>query len=307
MTMRLGDGSHVYEIVEGWAKLPKSASFGITRGVVVDPQDCVYVLNQSKDTVIVFDRDGNFIKSWGEEFAEGADGFSLSREASTAYLYIPDHRRHMVAKASLDGDIVWTLGVPNLPDVYKNKDLYKPTGVAVAPNGDLYVCDGRGQNWIHHYNAGGELIRSWGGSGSEPGMLNNPTGVWLDTRRPLSVLLVADRGNLRIQVFTLTGKHVGFITEGMRCPSSFYQSGDELYVADLHGRVTILDKLNKLITHLGDNPNIWERPGWPNLPAGERPLDKFISPCAVCVDSHRDLYVVEWISDGRLTKLRRCD
>jgi DNA-binding beta-propeller fold protein YncE len=305
--MRLGVGSHVYEVVEGWGKLPENVQFGTTRGVVTDSQDRVYVLNQSKDAVIVFDREGNFIKSWGEEFTEGAESFTVSRENAAAYFYLPDQRRHLVAKTSLNGDVIWTLGVPNLPDVYRNADLYKPTGVAVAPNGDLYVCDGRGQNWIHHYNASGELIRSWGGSGSDPGKLNNPTGVWVDTRRPLPVLLVADRGNLRIQVFTLTGKHVGFLTDGMRCPSSFHQSGDELYVADLHGQVAILDKQNRLIVRLGDNPNVWERPAWPNLPVGERPLDKFISPCAVCVDSHRDLYVVEWISDGRLTKLRRCD
>jgi hypothetical protein len=304
--MRLGSGSHVYEIVEGWGRLPSGVNYGTTSGVVVDPQDRVYILNQSKDAVIVFDRDGNFIRSWGEEFADGADSLSLSHEVGTAHLYIPDYRRHIVAKVSLDGTVLWTLGVPNLPDVYKNQDIYKPTGVAVAPNGDLYVCDGRGQNWIHHYNTGGELIRSWGGSGSEPGRLINPTGVWVDTRRSLPVLLVADRGNLRIQVFTLTGKHVGFITEGIRCPSSFYQSGDELYVADLHGQVTVLDKQNKLITHLGDNPEVWKRPGWPNFAVGDRPLDRFIAPCAVCVDSHQDLYVVEGISDGRVTKLRRC-
>jgi DNA-binding beta-propeller fold protein YncE len=304
--MRLGSGSHTYEIVEGWGTLPKGVHLGTTCGVIVDSQDRVYVLNQSKDAIIVFDRDGNFIRSWGEEFAEGGHGLGLIRESGGEYLLVVDSERHIAAKMSLDGDMIWTLGVPNLPDVYKSPDLYKPTGVAVTPSGDFYVCDGQGQSWVHHYNAGGELIRSWGGYGSEPGKLKSPTGVWVDTRRPLPVLLVADRGNFRIQVFTLTGKHVGFVTEGVRCPSSFHQSGDELYIADLHSRVTILDKQNKLITHLGENPRVWEKPGWPDLPREERAPDKFISPHGVCVDSHRDLYVVEWISDGRLTKLRRC-
>jgi DNA-binding beta-propeller fold protein YncE len=305
--MRLGSGSHVYEIVEGWGRLPTGVRFGYTHGVVVDSQDRVYVHNQSKDAVVIFDREGNFIQSWGEQFADGAHGMFLNREGEDEYLYLADYVRHIVVKTTLDGEVIWTLGVPNLPDVYPSPDLYKPTDVAVARNGDFYVCDGYGQSWIHQYNAKRELIRSWGGLGSEAGKLNCPHGVWVDTRRAIPVLFVADRGNHRLQVFTLTGKHVGFVTEELRYPCCFNQFGDELYIPDLHGRVTILDKQNKLITHLGDNPKVWERPGWPNLPVGERPIDKFISPHAVCVDSHRALYVVEWISDGRLTKLRRCD
>jgi hypothetical protein len=305
--MRIGSGSHVYEIVESWGRLPNGVRLGYTHGVVVDSQDRVYVHNQSRDAVVVFDREGNFVMSWGKEFEKGAHGMFLNREGDAEYLYLADYERHIVVKTTLDGDTVWTLGVPNLPDVYASPDLYKPTDVAVARNGDFYVCDGYGQSWIHQYNAKRELIRSWGGLGSEPGRLKCPHGIWVDTRRPLPVLLVADRGNFRIQIFTLTGKHVGFVTEELRYPCCFYQFGDEMYIPDLHGRVTIFDKQNKLIAHLGDNPKVWERPGWPNLPPGERPLGKFISPHAVCVDSHRDLYVVEWISDGRLTKLQRCD
>lgn len=305
--MMLGSGSHVYEVVEGWGRLPRGVQFGYTHGVVVDSQDRVYVHNQSKDAVIIFDRDGNFLGSWGEEFAGGAHGMFLNQEGGAEFLYLADYKRHIVVKTTLEGDVIWTLGAPDLPEVYGRRELYQPTDVAVAPNGDFYVSDGYGQSWIHQYNADSKWIRSWGGVGSEHGKLNCPHGIWVDTRRPTPVLLVADRGNFRIQSFSLDGKPLGFVTEELRYPCCFYQFGGEMYIPDLHGRVTIFDKDNKLITHLGDYPDVWERPGWPNLPVEERHLGKFVSPHAVCVDSWRDVYVVEWISDGRLTKLRHCD
>jgi len=304
--MVLGSGSHRYEIVEGWGKLPKGVAYGYTHGVVVDSQDRVYIHNQSKDAVIIFDREGNFIKSWGEAFAQGAHGMFLNREGDKEYLYLADYVRHVIVKTTLDGVEIWSIGPPELPEVYDTVDKYRPTDVAVAPNGDFYVCDGYGQSWIHHYDSNARRIRSWGGLGAERGQLNCPHGIWVDTRTSSAQLLVADRGNFRIQIFTLDGKHIGFITEELRYPCCFYQFGDELYIPDLYARVTILDKNNKLITHLGDYLDVWKRPDWPNIPHEDRHLGKFVSPHAVCVDSHGDLYVVEWIADGRVTKLRRC-
>jgi hypothetical protein len=215
-----------------------------------------------------------------------------------------------VVKTTLDGKIVWRLGVPDLPAVYPSADAYRPTDVAVAPNGDFYVCDGYGQNWIHHYDGRAKHVRSWGGRGSEPGKMNCPHGIWVDTRRGAGTaprLLVADRENHRIQVFSLDGQHVGFAADRgeLRRPCCFYQSGGELYIPDLHGRVTILGRDDRVLAHVGDDPGIWERPGWPNLAAPERRPGRFISPHAACVDSRGDLYVAEWVSDGRITKLRR--
>lgn len=303
--MRLESGSHTYEIVEGWGVLPEGIAYGYTHGVVVDSKDRVYIHNQSKDAIIVFDSEGNFLNSWGEEFKKGAHGMYLSTEGGTEYLYLADYELHSIVKTTLDGKVLWRMGVPDLPDVYKNEEDYKPTDCAVAPTGDLYVCDGYGQSWIHQYSAVADRIRSWGGLGSEPGRLNCPHGVWVDTRRRDPILLVADRGNHRIQMFSLEGKHLGFVTAELRMPCCFYQFEDELYIPDLLGRVTVFDRNNRLITHLGDNPGVWERPGWPNIPHAGRERGKFIAPHAVCVDSRRDLYVVEWVSDGRVTKLRR--
>lgn len=303
--MKIGNLTHQYEIDEGWGELPEGVEYGYTHGVVVDSEDHVYVHNQSKDAVIVFDRDGRFLTSWGEDFAGGAHGMYLNREDDGEYLYLTDLARHTVVKLTLGGKVIFTLETPDLPEVYDSVEKYLPTDVAVAPNGDIFVCDGYGQSWVHRYNAGGEWIGSWGGRGSEPGKMACPHGIFIDTRGPQPTVYVADRENHRIQVFTQDGEHLRFITADIDFPCGFYPFQNELYIPDLHSRLTILDENDQLITHLGEDPEAWQKEGWPNRPISERQIDKFISPHAACVDSHGDIYVVEWVSDGRLTKLIR--
>ncbi len=301
----LGGGSHTYEFVDGWGKLPATIRYGYTHGVVADSQHRILIHNQSKDAVIIFDHKGKFVKSWGAEFEKGAHGMFLNREGKQEFLYLADYVRHTVVKATIDGEVVWRLGYPEEAGVYKSADQYKPTNVAVAPNGDFYVADGYGLSWIHQYNARAEYVRSWGGKGSEAGKLNCPHGIWVDTRGASPVLVVADRTNERLQTFTLDGKHLGFVTGTLRRPCHFDQFKNELVVPDLHGRITILDRENRLITHLGDNVDVWKIKGWPNLPRETREAGKFISPHAACCDAKGNIYVVEWISDGRVTKLKR--
>jgi DNA-binding beta-propeller fold protein YncE len=303
--MRLGSGSHVYEWVEGWGKLPEGIKFGYTHGVVTDSKDRVYIHNRSKDSVIVFDRDGKFLNSWGPEFAGGAHGMFLSNEGGTEYLYLADPDRHIVVKTTLDGKTVYTLGCPELPNVYPTPDKYKPTDTAVAPNGDVYVCDGYGQSWIHQYDKNAKYIRSWGGKGKEAGQLDCPHGIWIDTRQSTPRVYVADRSNNRLQIFSLDGKHLAFVSGDFRLPCCFFQYKDEQVIPDLHSRVTIIDKNDKLITHLGDNEGGWKIQGWPNIAPTEIKTGLFSSPHAACVDSRGDIYVVEWIAVGRVTKLAR--
>lgn len=304
----LGEGRHTYEVVADWAKLPKSKQFGTTHGVCVDRQGRVFIHNQSKDAVAIFDANGKFMESWGEEFAGGAHGMQRSDEAEGEFLYLADIERKLVAKTTLDGEIIWTIGAPkNLDGVYGEGRPFVPTNVAIAPRGDFYVADGYGQSWIHQYSSKAKWIRSWGGKGAEPGKMDCPHGIAVDLRGPTPLLVVADRANVRLQYFTLDGKHAGFVTENLRHPCHFDQRGGDLLIPDLFGRVTILDRENRLVTHLGDNPGVEKLEGYPNLPAASRVPGKFISPHAACWDADGNIYVVEWISDGRITKLRRVD
>lgn len=301
----IGNGTHVYEVLEGWAEVPEFIKLGYTHGIVVDSQDNVYIFHTNKPTVVKFDKEGNYLSSWGDEFIDGAHGLYLHKEGDREFLYVTDTTRGQMVKTTLDGEHVLTLGTPDLPDVYDSEKKYVPTDVAVAPNGDIYVTDGYGQNWIHQYTSEGSYIRSWGGSGSEPGKMNCPHGISIDLRGPEAEIYVADRGNHRIHVFTMDGRHKRFIDENMDMPCSFYFYGDEIYFPDLHSRITIFDRNDKLITHLGEDQQAYKQPKWPNLDPGYFRANRFSSPHGVCVDSAGNLYVAEWTCDGRVTKLVR--
>ncbi len=301
----LGSGSHVYEFDTDWGKLPNGVKYGYTHGVVVDSQQRILIHNRSKDAVVIFDQGGKFVKSWGEDFETGAHGMLVSNEGGAEYLYLADPERHLVAKTTLDGERLWVLRYPRECSAYTKEEQYKPTNVAVAPDGTIYIADGYGLSWVHQYSAKAEYIRSWGGKGKEAGQLDCPHGIWIDTRGSKPIVVVADRSNARLQTFSLNGEHLGFVNDELRRPCHFDQVNGELLIPDLWGRVTIFDKRNQLITHLGDNPEIWKSKGWPNIPHEMRVTGKFVSPHAACWDAKGNIYVVEWIADGRVTKLRR--
>lgn len=297
----------LYEAVEGWGTLPEGINFGYTHGIVVDGNDNIYVLHSLQPNVVVFDRDGKYLSSWKLEgiIGTGAHAFYLHREADAEYVYLSDSNNGNVVKTTLQGEVVLRLTRPDLPDVYGEGKPYKPTDVAVAPNGDIYVADGYGQHWVHRYSAEGQWLSSFGGTGSEPGKLNSPHGISVKTSGAEPELYVADRGNYRIQVFTLDGTHKRFVDHDMDRPCSFYFHEDKMYFPDLNSRVTIFDEHDRLLAHLGEDQQAYKQKGWPNLPKEYYRPGKLSSPHGVCVDSQGSVYVAEWISDGRLTKLRR--
>ena len=303
----MGAGEHTYEWVDNWAKLPKSKQFGYTHAVAEAADGRIFIHNQSKDSVAIFDPEGEFISSWGEEYAPGAHGMQLRKEGKEEFLYLATTGQHTAVKTTLDGEVVWTLEYPKESGVYENADQYKPTNIAIAPNGELYVADGYGLSYIHIYNKNAEYQKTFAGKGSEAGKTNCPHGLWIDTRGAAPVLVVADRSNVRLQYFDLAGNHLKFMTEGLLHPCHFDQRGTDLLVPDLFGRVTILDKDDKVITQLGESPNVNKTEGYPNLPHEQRLPGKFISPHGAIWDRAGNIFVTEWINDGRVTKLRKVE
>ena len=118
---------------------------------------------------------------------------------------------------------------------------------------------------------------------------------------------MADRSNERLQYFSLDGKHLATIkpaeANGYRHPCHFDQRGDVLVCPGLHGRVTILDKQNQVAAILGDNTDP-ATSGKNNATADKRKPGIFCAPHGATFDRAGNIYITEWVSDGRVMKLR---
>ena len=303
--MLIGTDPFQFEFQDVFLQLPANIKLGYTHGVCVDTDDNVLVFNQSRSAVLLFNRFGEYLRSWGEEFQHGAHGMRLTDEDPTEFLYLTDYEHHTVVKTTLRGLEQFRLSVPPRPDLYGGPSDYKPTDCCVAPDGTIFVCDGYGKSFVHAYSRKAKYLFSIGGVGDGPGKFDCPHAAWVDTRRPQPELYVADRGNGRIQVFDLDGKHRRIITHPqLSMPSGMYSYGPDLYVADLHAKVVVLDGKDQVVAVLGEDADAPGRPNWPNTP-DKLVAGKFSSPHSVAIDTHGDVYVAEWISTGRVTKLIR--
>ena len=312
----LGSGDHVFEVTHNWGELPAEIRYGNTHGVCEDDQGHIYVhhtvnaASASSDTMVVFDSKGKFVTSWGPDFKGGAHGLLIRREGTMEYLYLCDTRRGLVVKTTLNGEPVLTIGYPYESAAYEpnpdgTRKKYSPTNLAVTPNGNILVADGYGSSYVNVYTAEGKFIKTFGGKGNAAGQLDCPHGIVLDTRGSDPNLLIADRANHRIQRFTLDGEHVDFISgTNLPCTFAFNHQG-EVVVPDLGARVTLLDKENHVIEHLGDDSSVND---WSHLRTRERAAfrpGKFVCPHGACFDHEGNIFIVEWVEVGRVTKLTR--
>jgi DNA-binding beta-propeller fold protein YncE len=235
----VGSGAFRYEVVEGWEQLPEGWTHRDVAGVGVDSQDRVYLITRGTPRVIVYGKDGAFLSAWGEDqFTERTHGITIGPDDS---VYCVDDGGHCVKKFTSDGKLLLTLGTGQPSDTgydgsnvasitHGGPPFNRPTNVAVAPNGELYVSDGYGNCRVHRFSASGELLQSWGTPGTGAGEFNLPHGIWV---LPDERVLVADRENDRIQVFSPSGEYITEWLDVQR-PTQIYSRGDGLvYVSEL--------------------------------------------------------------------------
>jgi hypothetical protein len=310
----IGTGEFTYEVYHDWGELPAGLKYGNTHGVVEDSQGQIYVhhtvhaTSERQDTMVVFDDKGKFVRSWGPEYAGGAHGLHIRTEGRDEFLYLCDTKRATVSKVTPRGELVWQLGFPKESPSYAPKPdgspaKYSPTNVAIAPNGDVYVGDGYGSSFINRYDAKGTFIRSFAGKGRDAGLVDCPHGLIVDSRSGTPTLLVADRSNRRLQRFSLEGESLS-IDPGFAAPCHFSERNGLMVVPDLFAKVVIVNKENTVVAELGDNG----ADSWKAIRSGPRdgfPVGKFVCPHGAAFDRHGNIFVVEWVEVGRVTKLRK--
>lgn len=291
MATILGGGEYSYQVVEDWAKLPDGWLLRDVAAVAVDRKDQVYVFNRGEHPMMVFDRDGNFLRSWGEGVFKNAHGIHVGPDES---LYCTDDGDHSVRKCTLDGKILLTIGIPGTPASYMSgQPFHRCTHTALSPRGDIYVSDGYGNACIHQYSPDGKRLKSWGESGTGPGEFNLPHNLCCD---PDGWIYVADRENHRVQVFDGEGNYetewhnlhrpCGMVMETGRNPLCYIgEIGPTLLInrdaPNLGPRISIMDHEGKLLSRFGAAHAGFDRP------------DQFVAPHGMAVDSRGDIYVGE--------------
>jgi hypothetical protein len=198
--------------------------------------------------------------------------------------------------------VQWTLPWPKESGVYAAAEEYAPTAIALAPDGRLYVADGYGKSWVHVYDKDRKYLSSFGGPGKEPGKFHTPHGLMIDSAREPARLIVADRENGRLQIFDLDGKLLQVVDHDLRRPCGLSQHGKAFAVADLAGRVTLFDDEFKLVAQLCDQPDPALRAN-NGTPRERFQRGEFVAPHSVRFDAAGNLYVMDWVSTGRVTKL----
>ncbi|MFO0846782.1 MAG: peptidyl-alpha-hydroxyglycine alpha-amidating lyase family protein [Gemmataceae bacterium] len=297
-----------YEPDAQWAKLPTGLSWPEVVGIATDRQDRVYVFNRGEHPVVVFDRDGSFLSSWGEGQFVRPHGITIGPDDA---VWCADDNDHTVRKFTPDGRPQITLGTSGRPSDtgatsmdYRNvrragPPFHYPTNLAVAPDGNLYVSDGYGNACVHVFSPDGRHLHSWGEPGAGPGQFHLPHGIAVDRR---GTVYVADRENSRVQLFNLKGQYLSEWADVAR-PCQVFVWDDHVYVAELGflagrwpgnpeppadapgGRLSVFDQEGKLLARWGGGRN--------PCAAGD-----FFAPHGVCVDSRGDVYVGEVVMSG---------
>jgi DNA-binding beta-propeller fold protein YncE len=194
------DAAISYEVDPSWPKRPPGVEWGHVPGVAVDRQDNVWVFTRAKPPVQVYKAtDGTFVRSFGEQEIGKAHHLKIDQDGN---VWVTDIARHLVMQFSPGGQLLRQLGTPD--EAGDDETHFNmPTDVAIAPSGDVFVADGYGNNRVVHYDSAGKFVKAWGTLGVKPGQFSLPHAIALDSR---GRLYVADRNNVRIQVFDTGGK-----------------------------------------------------------------------------------------------------
>ena len=275
----VGAGKYVYTLTESWAKLPQGETFGNVSAVATDSQDRVYVFQRKDPPVVIFDRDGSYLNSWGTGAITDPHGIYIAADI----VYLTDRSDSVAVKFTLDGkplQVLGNRGVHSDTGCERVGDLVPraagpfnyPTELVPAPSGELYVSDGYRNTRVHRFSADGRLIASWGEPGkTDPNQFHLPHCIVVDRN---GLVYVCDRENNRIQVFSADGQFIAMWT-GLRRPLDISVDDEGVFYVSEGGvngmspRFSLLDNQGNVVAGGTPSPRTvagWTRTGtstWP--------------------------------------------
>jgi len=269
-------GEQRYAVERPWGQVPPGLQVAGVSDVAVDSRDRVYLYQRADPPVIVFDGSGAYVASWGSGAIADAHGIfcTLDDRIITA-----DRDAHQILGFDVAGRLLFTLGERHAPRF--QAPFNHPADVAVSSNGDIYVADGYGNSTVHVFSPTGELRRTWGRPGSGPGEFTTPHAVRI---HPDGRVLVADRENNRLQVFTPDGEFLAAWGDFFRPMDIYVDRQSFIYVTDQIPRLSKLAPDGTLVGRC-------------------RPV--LNGAHGIFGDSQGNFYLAEVAPESRLTKLIR--
>jgi hypothetical protein len=191
--------SPYYEVDPSWPQRPAQVPCGAVSGLAVDRQSQVWIFTRTNPPVQVFTTDGRFVRAWGEGLFGAPHFLKIDRDGN---VWLADAGLHVVRKCAPDGRVLLTLGTAG--QAGEGPNLFnQPTDMAIAASGDVFVADGYGNSRVAHFDRRGKFIGAWGSLGTGPGNFSIVHAIGLDSR---GRLYVADRNNVRVQVYDQRGR-----------------------------------------------------------------------------------------------------
>jgi DNA-binding beta-propeller fold protein YncE len=304
-----------FKPVYGWGELPEGREWGSTSVVDIALDGNIWVaercgantcVGSDVDPVLLFDKDGNLLRSFGAGLIAWPHGIDVDDEGNVwiadAWARGADNTGHAVLKFSPEGELLMTIGTPGTPGDPPER-LTRPSDVLVAPSGQIYVVDSHDRTVarVIRYAADGTFMETWGELGYGPGQFRDPHALAMDSQ---GRIFVGDRYNNRIQIFDQEGEFLAIWTQFGRPSGIFIDDNDVIYVADSESSPAPNE-------FTGQRNAGWEkgirigdaRTGWVHhfLPDDQPNVMGFSGPEGVAADSEGNVYGAE-VSQRRITK-----
>ncbi len=315
----VGHGDFKYSVDKEWGKLDAS-SYPVNdcHEMVMDRKHRFILLtNEPKNNILIYDKLGKLLETWTLNLA-GAHGLTLHEENGEEFLYITDVILGEIYKTTITGRVLLTIKHPKFINQYQDCDKFRPTETCIGPNGDIYVADGYGSQYMLQYDNKGEFVRKFGGDGAiAEDKFKQAHGITLDTRDSNNpTLLCTERMKNCFKRFSLDGQYI----ESIYTPGAYLSraviKGDMLYSGVCYsalkhnyltlnsGFVTILNKENKVVSNPGGTAPVYLN-GELQMMVQDQPIFKHCHD--VCVDDEDNLYVPQWnagkVYPFKLTKI----
>ena len=245
--------NHKYEVTLFGELPPGQSVWNLPRSVAADGKGTIYLLPASDPPVLVFNREGKLLNTWGTGLFKEAHSIDIDRDGN---LWISDRADNQVFKFTPDGKQLMTIGKKGVAGKGDSTDLFNGSAdIVIAPNGDIFVADGQGgNNRVVKFSKDGKFIKSWGSKGSAPSQFETPHSIAMDSKGRLLVADEQEKKTPRIQIFDQDGK---FLEQWdklpLKQPTGLYITKDDtVYIGDMDANAVFIVKDGKLLDTIGD-------------------------------------------------------